>query len=92
MAYFAIFARSIKNPDTMSLQDKVMAEMKEAMRAKDSNKLEALRAVKSAILLARTNASGKDGLSEDEELKLLQRLVKQRKESEIGRASCRERV
>ncbi|UZH56092.1 GatB/YqeY domain-containing protein [Salinimicrobium tongyeongense] len=65
----------------MSLQDKVMAEMKEAMRAKDSNKLEALRAVKSAILLARTNASGKDGLSEDEELKLLQRLVKQRKES-----------
>ncbi|MCY2686101.1 GatB/YqeY domain-containing protein [Salinimicrobium sp. TH3] len=65
----------------MSLQDKVMAEMKEAMRAKDSNKLEALRAVKSAILLARTDASGKDGLSEDEELKLLQRLVKQRKES-----------
>jgi hypothetical protein len=65
----------------MSLQDKVMAEMKDAMRAKDSNKLEALRAVKSAILLARTDASGKDGLSEDEELKLLQRLVKQRKES-----------
>lgn len=65
----------------MSLQDKVMVEMKDAMRAKDSNKLEALRAVKSAILLARTDASGKDGLSEDEELKLLQRLVKQRKES-----------
>lgn len=55
--------------------------MKDAMRAKDSNKLEALRAVKSAILLARTDASGKDGLTEDEELKLLQRLVKQRKES-----------
>ncbi|MDX1752409.1 MAG: GatB/YqeY domain-containing protein [Salinimicrobium sediminis] len=65
----------------MSLQDKVMAEMKDAMRAKDSNKLEALRAVKSAILLAQTDASGRDGLSEDEELKLLQRLVKQRKES-----------
>ena len=65
----------------MSLQDKVMAEMKAAMRAKDSNKLEALRAVKSAILMARTDASGKDGLSEDEELKLLQRLVKQRRES-----------
>lgn len=58
-----------------------MAQMKDAMRAKDSNKLEALRAVKSAILLAQTDASGKDGLSEDEELKLLQRLVKQRKES-----------
>lgn len=65
----------------MSLQDKVMSQMKDAMRAKDSNKLEALRAVKSAILLAQTDASGKDGLSEDEELKLLQRLVKQRKES-----------
>ena len=65
----------------MSLQDKVMTEMKAAMRAKDSNKLEALRAVKSAILLAQTDASGRDGLSEDEELKLLQRLVKQRKES-----------
>lgn len=55
--------------------------MKDAMRAKDSNKLEALRAVKSAILLAQSDASGRDGLSEDEELKLLQRLVKQRKES-----------
>ena len=65
----------------MSLQDKVMSQMKDAMRAKDSNKLEALRAVKSAILLAQTDASGKDGLNEEEELKLLQRLVKQRKES-----------
>ncbi|WP_324721692.1 GatB/YqeY domain-containing protein [Salinimicrobium sp. HB62] len=65
----------------MSLQEKVMTEMKAAMRAKDSNKLEALRAVKSAILLAQTDAAGKDGLSQDEELKLLQKLVKQRKES-----------
>ncbi len=67
----------------MSLQDKVMTEMKAAMRAKDSNKLEALRAVKSAILLAQTDAAGKDGLNEDEELKLLQKLVKQRKESAV---------
>lgn len=65
----------------MSLQEKVMTEMKAAMRAKDTNKLEALRAVKSAILLANTNAGGKDGMNEDEELKLLQKLVKQRKES-----------
>lgn len=65
----------------MSLQDQVMTEMKAAMRAKDANKLEALRAVKSAILLAQTDAGGKDGLTEDEELKLLQKLVKQRKES-----------
>ena len=65
----------------MSLQDKVMAEMKAAMKAKDSTKLEALRAVKGAILLANTESASKDGLSEDEENKLLQKLVKQRKDS-----------
>ena len=65
----------------MSLQEKVMAEMKAAMKAKDSTKLEALRAVKGAILLANTESSAKDGLSEDEENKLLQKLVKQRKDS-----------
>ncbi|MCM4157219.1 GatB/YqeY domain-containing protein [Gramella sp. AN32] len=65
----------------MSLQDKIMVELKAAMKAKDSVKLEALRAVKSAILLANTETSGKDGLSEEEELKLLQKLVKQRKDS-----------
>ncbi|MBT8295964.1 MAG: GatB/YqeY domain-containing protein [Gramella sp.] len=65
----------------MSLQDKVMAEMKAAMKAKDSTKLEALRAVKSAILMANTESSSKDGLTEDEENKLLQKLVKQRKDS-----------
>ena len=58
-----------------------MAEMKAAMKAKDSAKLEALRAVKSAILLANTESSSKDGLTEEEEMKLLQKLVKQRKES-----------
>lgn len=68
-----------------------MTEMKAAMRAKDSNKLEALRAVKSAILLAQSETGGKEGLSEDDELKLLQKLVKQRRESaaiynEQGRA------
>ncbi|MGB7787083.1 MAG: GatB/YqeY domain-containing protein [Salinimicrobium sp.] len=79
----------------MSLQEKVMTEMKAAMRAKDSNKLEALRAVKSAILLAQSEAGGKEGLSEDDELKLLQKLVKQRRESaaiynEQGRADLAE--
>ena len=64
----------------MSLQDKVMAEMKAAMKAKDSMKLEALRAVKGAILMANTESS-KEGLTEDEENKLLQKLVKQRKDS-----------
>lgn len=58
-----------------------MTEMKAAMRAKDSNRLEALRAVKSAILLAQTDKAGREDLNEDEEMKLLQKLVKQRKES-----------
>ena len=65
----------------MSLQEKVMVEMKAAMKAKDSMKLEALRAVKGAILLANTESSSKDGLTEEEEMKLLQKLVKQRKDS-----------
>ena len=47
----------------MSLQEKVMVEMKAAMKAKDSMKLEALRAVKGAILLANTESSSKDGLT-----------------------------
>jgi len=58
-----------------------MVEMKAAMRAKDSMKLEALRAIKSGILLASTESSSKDGLSEEEEMKLLQKLVKQRRDS-----------
>jgi uncharacterized protein YqeY len=65
----------------MSLQEKIMVEMKAAMKAKDTIKLEALRAVKGAILLANTESSSKDGLSEEEEMKLLQKLVKQRKDS-----------
>jgi hypothetical protein len=67
----------------MSLQEKVMTEMKAAMKAKDSEKLEALRSVKGAILLANTESAEKDGLTEEEELKILQKLVKQRKESAV---------
>lgn len=65
----------------MGLQERVMEEMKAAMRAKDSLKLEALRAIKSAILIAQTETSSKEELSEEEEMKLLQRLVKQRRDS-----------
>lgn len=57
-----------------------MTEIKAAMRAKDPMKLEALRAIKSELLLAQTGGS-KEGISEEEEIKILQRLVKQRKES-----------
>ncbi|RNL84479.1 GatB/YqeY domain-containing protein [Sinomicrobium pectinilyticum] len=64
----------------MSLQSNVMEEMKTAMRAKDTVSLEALRAIKSALLLARTESSSKE-LTEADELKLLQKLVKQRKDS-----------
>ncbi|WP_034923404.1 GatB/YqeY domain-containing protein [Gillisia sp. CAL575] len=65
----------------MSLQDQVMTELKAAMRAKDAVKLEALRAIKSGILLAQTENGSKEEISEDAELKLLQKLVKQRKDS-----------
>lgn len=58
-----------------------MDHMKEAMKAKDSVALEALRAIKSAIILAKTEAGAGDGLSEDQEIKMLQRLVKMRKDS-----------
>lgn len=65
----------------MSLSAKIMDEMKTAMRAKDTVALEALRAIKSAILLAQTESGAKEDLSADDEIKLLQRLVKQRKDS-----------
>ncbi|WP_224488918.1 GatB/YqeY domain-containing protein [Robertkochia flava] len=67
----------------MSLQDKVMADMKAAMKNKDAAALEALRAVKSELLLAKSNAETKEGLTEEQEIKLLQKLVKQRKESAV---------
>jgi len=75
----------------MSLQIAVMTALKEAMKAKNSVALESLRAVKSAILLAQTESGSKEALSEAQELKLLQKLVKQRKDSaaiftEQGRA------
>ena len=65
----------------MSLQSQVMTELKAAMKAKDSVALESLRAIKSAILLAQTETGGGGELSEEAEIKLLQKLVKQRKDS-----------
>ncbi len=58
-----------------------MQEMKSAMKAKDSVALESLRAIKSAMLLAQTEKGAGKGLSEEEEIKIVQRLVKQRKDS-----------
>lgn len=65
----------------MSLETQIMDEMKNAMRAKDTVALEALRAIKSGIILAKTESGASDTLSADDEIKLLQRLVKQRKDS-----------
>ncbi len=64
----------------MSLSNTINADIKAAMLAKEKEKLEALRAIKSAILLANTEKNAGD-LSEEDEIKLLKRLVKQRKES-----------
>ncbi|WP_116789544.1 GatB/YqeY domain-containing protein [Flavobacterium psychrotrophum] len=65
----------------MSLQTQIMDAMKTAMKEKDTVALESLRAIKSAILLAQTESGAKEEISEEEEIKLLQRLVKQRKDS-----------
>lgn len=67
--------------ETMSLQQDIMTAMKTAMKNKDKVALESLRAVKSALLLAQTASGASAELSEAEEIKLLQKLVKQRKES-----------
>ncbi|MET7029964.1 GatB/YqeY domain-containing protein [Sediminicola luteus] len=79
----------------MSLQQRVMEEMKTAMKAKDTVALESLRAIKSALLMAQTETGAGAGLTEDEEVKLVQKLVKQRKDSaaiytEQGRADLAE--
>lgn len=65
----------------MSLQQDVMTALKNAMKAKDQTALKALRAVKSAILLAQTESGAKKELTEEQELKILQKQVKQRKDS-----------
>ena len=75
----------------MSLEQKIMAELKTAMLAKDEASLRSLRAVKAAILLAKTSEGATGELTEDAELKILQKLVKQRKDSlEIFRQQNRE--
>lgn len=60
-----------------------MVKIKEAMKSKDKVALESLRAIKSEILLAQTKTGAKEELTEDEEIKLLERLVKQRKDSAV---------
>ena len=65
----------------MSLITQIDQDIKQAMLAKQAEKLRALRAVKSALLLAKTEKGASEDISEEAEIKVLQRLVKQRKES-----------
>ena len=65
----------------MGLQQEIMAALKGAMKSKNQTALTALRAVKSAILLAQTESGAKEELTEEQELKILQKQVKQRKDS-----------
>jgi uncharacterized protein YqeY len=65
----------------MSLFDTISEDIKKAMLAKEKDKLEALRSVKAAFLIARTDSGANGELTSDTELKIIQKLVKQRKES-----------
>jgi uncharacterized protein YqeY len=65
----------------MSLEEKISNDIKAAMLARNAEKLEALRAVKAAILLEKTKEGGAPEMTEATELRILQKLVKQRKES-----------
>lgn len=64
----------------MTLQSKVMEDMKSAMKAKDKVSLRGLRAIKSAILLAQTDGTGAE-IDEAREVQIVQKLIKQRQDS-----------
>ncbi len=65
----------------MGLEQNIMADMKDAMKAKNEAALRSLRAVKAAIIIAKTAEGANGELKEEDEVKLLQKLVKQRKDS-----------
>ncbi len=65
----------------MSLEQTIMADLKAAMRSKDEKALRSLRAVKAAIIIAKTSEGAGGEISPEEEIKILQKLVKQRKDS-----------
>ncbi|RAU81533.1 GatB/YqeY domain-containing protein [Pontibacter arcticus] len=65
----------------MSLKQRIDADIKQAMLAKDKARLQALRSIKSMIMLAETEKGGAEGISEDAEMKLLTKAAKQRRES-----------
>lgn len=65
----------------MSLEQKVMTDLKAAMLARDEKSLRALRAIKSAIIIAKTAEGSNGEIKEEDEVKMLQKLVKQRRDS-----------
>lgn len=65
----------------MPLEEKIMTDLKAAMLAKDEISLRSLRAIKAAIILAKTSEGAGGVLKEEDEIKLIQKLVKQRKDS-----------
>lgn len=65
----------------MSLEQKIMPELKTAMLAKDEKSVRSLRAIKAAIIVAKTAEGAGGELKEEDEVKLLQKLIKQRKDS-----------
>jgi uncharacterized protein YqeY len=65
----------------MNLEQRIMPELKSAMLAKDEKKVRSLRAIKAAIIIAKTAEGAGGELSVDDEIKILQKLVKQRKDS-----------
>lgn len=65
----------------MSLEQKIQAELKTAMLAKDEKTVRSLRAIKAAIILAKTSEGAGGEIKEEDEIKLLQKLVKQRRDS-----------
>lgn len=65
----------------MALQEQIDQEIKAAMLAKDNTRLRGLRAIKAAILLAKTEKGPSEALTEETEIKVLQKLAKQRRES-----------
>lgn len=64
----------------MSLESKIMEQMKEAMKSKDEAALRTLRAIKAAILIEKTSGSGTE-ITEADEIKMLQKMAKQRRDS-----------
>jgi uncharacterized protein len=74
----------------MSLEQKVMTDLKTAMLARDEAALRSLRAIKASIILAKTAEGASGSIKEEDEIKILQKLIKQRKDSlEIYKAQQR---